>query len=57
MQITACIRLQAREVGERFTAIGATVHPSRSPEEFVAYIRAEHARWGEVIRSAGVKIE
>ena len=49
--------LQAREVGERFTAIGATVHPSKSPEEFVAYIRAEHARWGEVIRSAGVKIE
>ena len=49
--------LQAREVGERFTAIGATVHPSKSPEEFVAYIRAEHARWGEVIRNAGMKIE
>ena len=49
--------LQTKEVGERFTAIGATVHPSKSPEEFVAYIRTEHARWGEVIKSAGVKIE
>ena len=38
-------------------ALGATVHPSKSPEEFVAYIRVEHARWGEVIKSAGVKIE
>ncbi len=49
--------LQAKEVDDRFSAIGATVHPSKSPEEFVAYIRAEYARWGEVIKSAGVKIE
>jgi tripartite-type tricarboxylate transporter receptor subunit TctC len=48
--------MQSKEVVERFTAIGATVHTS-TPEEFAAYIRAEHARWGEVIRKAGIKAE
>ena len=28
-----------------------------SPEEFAAYIRDEHARWGEVIREAGIRAE
>ena len=48
--------MQSKEVLDRFTAIGASVHTS-TPEEFVAYIRSEHARWGEVIRKAGVKTE
>lgn len=28
-----------------------------SPEEFAAYIREEHARWGELIREAGIRAE
>ena len=28
-----------------------------TPEEFAAFIRSEHARWGEVIRNAGIKLE
>jgi tripartite-type tricarboxylate transporter receptor subunit TctC len=48
--------MQSKEVVERFTAIGATVHTS-TPEEFAAYIRAEYSRWGEVIRKAGIKPE
>ena len=28
-----------------------------SPEEFAAYIRVEHARWGELIREAGIRAE
>ncbi|MEO7403697.1 MAG: tripartite tricarboxylate transporter substrate binding protein [Burkholderiales bacterium] len=47
--------MQSKEVVDRFTAIGAIVHTS-TPEEFAAYIRAEHARWGEVIRKAGIKM-
>ncbi len=30
---------------------------SRSPEEFAAFIRAEHAKWGKVVREAGIKAE
>ncbi len=48
--------MQSKEVLDRFTAIGAIIHTS-TPEEFVAFIRAEHARWGEVIRQAGIKAE
>jgi tripartite-type tricarboxylate transporter receptor subunit TctC len=29
----------------------------QSPEAFDAFIRAEHAKWGEVIRAAGIRIE
>lgn len=28
-----------------------------SPEEFAAYIRAEHARWGKLIADAGIRLE
>jgi tripartite-type tricarboxylate transporter receptor subunit TctC len=48
--------LRDREVIERFAGIGAEVLPS-TPEEFTEFIRAEHARWGEVIRRAGIKLE
>lgn len=48
--------MHSKEVLERFTNIGAIVHTSTA-EEFTAYIRSEHTRWGEVIRSAGIKVE
>jgi len=48
--------MQSKEVAARFTAIGATIHTS-TPQEFAAFIRSEHARWGEVIRKAGIKPE
>jgi tripartite-type tricarboxylate transporter receptor subunit TctC len=48
--------LRDPEIIERFAGIGAEVLPS-TPEEFAAFIRAEHARWGEVIRRAGIKLE
>ena len=27
------------------------------PEELTPYVQAEHKRWGEVIRAAGIKAE
>ena len=48
--------MQAKDVQDRFLAIGAVVHTS-TPDEFGAFIRSEHARWGEVIRKAGIKLE
>jgi len=48
--------MQAPDVRQRFEAIGAVIHTS-TPEAFAAFIRTEHARWGEVIRSAGIRLE
>ena len=49
--------LSSKEVQERFAAIGASVHPSKSPAEFASYILAEHTRWGKVIQAANIKAE
>ena len=49
--------LSSKEVQERFAAIGASVHPSKSPADFASYILAEHERWGKVIQAANVKAE
>ena len=48
--------MQNKDTLERFHNIGAIVHTS-SAEEFSAFVRSEHARWGEVIRSAGIKLD
>ena len=49
--------LNTQDVQDRFAAIGASVHPSKSPAEFSAYIKAEHERWGKVIQAANIKAE
>ena len=49
--------MQTKETVDRFTGIGATVQTNATPEEFAAYIRSEHQRWGEVIRAANIKAE
>src|SRR4051812_39027901 len=46
-----------REVVERMATIGAEITPSASPADFAAFVRTEHAKWGDVIRKAGVKAE
>jgi len=48
--------MHGKEAVDRFTSIGATVQ-TNTPAEFTAYIRSEYARWGEVIKAAGVKAE
>ncbi len=48
--------LSSAEARDWFASLGA--EPGlQSPEEFAAYIRAEHAKWGQVIRDAGIKLE
>ncbi|HWI35982.1 MAG TPA: tripartite tricarboxylate transporter substrate-binding protein [Burkholderiales bacterium] len=49
--------VRSKEVVERMASIGAEITPSASPAEFAAFVRTEHAKWGEVIRRAGVKVE
>lgn len=48
--------LLAPEVRDRLTALGAAV-VGNSPEEFAAFIRTEHARWGKVVREAGIRAD
>ena len=48
--------LASAPVRERFAAIGA--EPSQTtPEQFGELIRREHAKWGEVVRRSGAKID
>jgi tripartite-type tricarboxylate transporter receptor subunit TctC len=48
--------LLAPDVKERAIAAGAEPAPS-TPEEFAAYIHEETKKWGEVVRTAGVKLQ
>ena len=41
---------------ERLAAIGGEPAP-RTPEQFAELIRAEHAKWGDVVRRAGATID
>jgi tripartite-type tricarboxylate transporter receptor subunit TctC len=43
-------------VKERLTGLGATPVGS-SPQDFAALIRADHEKWGPVIKAAGIKGE
>jgi len=48
--------LSTAEARAWFQAQGAEV-VADTPEEFAAVIRAEHARWGAIIREAGIRVE
>ncbi len=44
------------EVRSRYAAIGV-VPGGNTPEEFADLIRADHLKWGKVVKDTGVKIE
>ena len=48
--------LSTADVKERALSAGAEPFPT-SPEEFAAYIRDETKKWGEVVRTAGIKLQ
>ena len=48
--------MHSPEMTERLAGIG-TDPVTSTPEEFAAYIRAEIAKWGDVIRKAGLKAD
>ncbi len=47
--------LQDPEVKKRFLDQGAEPAPSRSPEEFGAFIRSELAKWAKVVKESGIQ--
>jgi len=40
-----------------YEQLGSSVRVSASPEEFGAFVRAENAKWGELVRLSGAKVE
>jgi tripartite-type tricarboxylate transporter receptor subunit TctC len=48
--------MHAPEMQEKLAAMGTDPLTS-TPEEFAAYIKSEIAKWGDVIRKAGVKAD
>ena len=48
--------LNTAEVRKQLEDVGLDPAPS-SPDAFQAYIKAEHAKWGKLIREAGIKAE
>lgn len=54
LQRDAAIALQA--LAQRFVAQGDEAVGS-TPEQFAAFVQAEHARWGKVVKDIGVKID
>lgn len=44
-------------LNKRFVNDGADPRPSKSPEEFAAFMRAEYKKWGQVVKAAGIKPE
>jgi len=56
LQAEVAKALRLPEVRERLAGLGAEGVGS-TPEEFAAFVRAEHARWGSVIREKGIRPE
>jgi tripartite-type tricarboxylate transporter receptor subunit TctC len=54
IQREAVAVLNTREVQAQLEDLGLDAEPS-SPAEFLALIKADHARWGKLIREAGLK--
>jgi tripartite-type tricarboxylate transporter receptor subunit TctC len=48
--------LQMPEVREKISDGGASP-VGGSPEEFAAFVRAEYAKWGRIVKDSGVKLE
>ena len=45
------------DVRERLLTLGSEPAAPNSPEQFTAYIRAEIAKWGKVIKDSGAKVD
>jgi tripartite-type tricarboxylate transporter receptor subunit TctC len=48
--------LTSAELKKQFDSQNAVASPS-TPDEFAAFVEAEQAKWGPVVRATGVKLE
>ena len=49
--------LGSTDMKERMLKQGIDQNPNNTPEKHAAYVKAEFARWGKVIRDANIKVE
>ncbi len=58
MKLNADVRKAMGTQETRDWLLGQGAEPGNdTPEEFLAYVKVEHARWGRVIREAGIKAD
>ncbi len=55
LEITKAVVLQ--DARQRFAGAGLEPRPSKSPQEFGAFVENDVARWGNVIRQANIRME
>ena len=48
--------LDTPELKKRFADLGGEIRPM-SPEELMAYVRAEHAKWSAAVKASGARLE
>ena len=48
--------LQSKDINEKFLAQGADP-VSSTPEQFVAFLKVEIAKWAKVVKDSGAKLE
>jgi tripartite-type tricarboxylate transporter receptor subunit TctC len=48
--------VQTEEIAEKFATLGVIQH-LMGPAEFAGFIKSENARWSEVVKAAGVRVE
>jgi tripartite-type tricarboxylate transporter receptor subunit TctC len=48
--------VQTEEIAEKFATLGVIQH-LMGPAEFAEFIRSENARWSEVVKAAGVRVD
>ncbi|HEX2135148.1 MAG TPA: tripartite tricarboxylate transporter substrate binding protein [Microvirga sp.] len=48
--------LETPELQKRFADLGGEIKPM-SPDELMAFVRAEHEKWAKVVQASGVKLE
>ncbi|CAN5593394.1 tripartite tricarboxylate transporter substrate binding protein [soil metagenome] len=51
------VKIVARKDVQDKLSLEGSVPATGTPQQFAAYIRAEHAKWGALIREAGIKLD
>jgi len=49
--------LETADVKQRFATGGALTAPSKTPEEFAAFVSSEMARWGKIAKESGATVD